>query len=91
MASSVGRFNVAMLMFNVGNMWSDSEPGAKFEEWWALQVHAKAPNTNVPNLGQQLEGVTGMSNRDGVSGLLQPLKGAVRGSAVAAPRPAAAR
>ena len=59
-------------------MWGalGAEPGTKFADWWRQQCHDKAPpNLEMGNSDQQLEWVTGMSNRAGVNGLMQPLKG----------------
>ena len=64
-----------MLMINVGSPWSEAEPGTTFADWWAQQFHDKAPILEMGNSDQQLEWVTGMSNRAGVTGLMMPLKG----------------
>ena len=65
-----------MFMINVGSPWSEAEPGTKFADWWRQQFHDKAPpNLEMGNSDQQLEWVTGMSNRVGVNGLMKPLKG----------------
>ena len=80
-----------MIMNNVGSPWSEAEPGTKFEDWWAQQFRDKAPNLEMGNPDQQLDWVTGTSNRAGVNGLMKPLKGVVGGSAVEAQRPAAFR
>ena len=85
----VGELNAVMLMINVGSPWSEAEPGTKFEGLWEQQFRNKAPNLEMGNSDQQLDWVTGMSNRVGVNGLRKPLKGVVGGSAVAAQRPAA--
>ena len=72
---SVGEFNAVLFMINVGSPWSEAEPGTKFADWWEQQFHDKAPNLEMGNSDQQLEWVTGMSNRAGVNGLMKPLKG----------------
>ena len=75
---SAGEFNAVMFMLNVGSPWSEAEPGTKSADLWRQQFHDKAPNLEMGNSDQQLEWVTGMSNRAGVNGLMKPLKGCRR-------------
>ena len=86
---SAGEFNAAMYTINVGSPWSEAEPGTKFADWWEQQFLDKAPNLEMGNSDQQLEWVTGMSNRAGVNGLMKPLKGLSEegGSAASARQP----
>jgi hypothetical protein len=72
---SAGEFNAVMLMINVGSPWSEAGPGTKFEDWSEQQFHNKAPNLEMGNSDRQLESVSGLSNRVGVNGLMNPLKG----------------
>ena len=73
---SVGEFNVATFMINVGSPWSEAEPGTKFADWWAQQqFQDQAPILEMGNSDQQREWVTCMSSRVGVNGLMKPLKG----------------
>ena len=62
-------------MINVGNPWSEAEPGTKFDDWWEQQFHDNAPNLEMGNSDQQLEWAIDMSNRVGVNGLIKPLTG----------------
>jgi hypothetical protein len=69
-------FNAVLALMNVRQPWSEATPGVSFPEWWRTQFY----DTDLPPicwewLDQQLEWVTGISNRAATNGLLKPSVG----------------